>query len=68
MRVTSLTQPRCKITYKYLNIKILQQICLITWYKFTTFFSDKKIFLFLFSLLEKSIYKKINDIIENFIN
>ena len=68
MRVTSLTQPRCKITYKYLNIKILKQICLIAWYKFTTFFSDKKIFLFLFSLLEKSIYKKINDIIENFIN
>ena len=32
------------------------------------FFSDKKIFLFLFSLLEKSIYKKINNIIEDFIN
>ena len=26
---TSLTQPWRKITYKYLNIKILQQICLI---------------------------------------
>ena len=33
MRVTSLTQPRCKITYKYLNIKILQQICLIVRHK-----------------------------------
>lgn len=29
MRVTILTQPRRKITYKYLNIKILQQFYLI---------------------------------------
>ena len=42
MRVTSLTQPRCKITYKYLNIKILQQICLITWYKNTIFLRIKR--------------------------
>ena len=29
MRVTILTQPRRKITYKYLNIKILYHFCLI---------------------------------------
>ena len=33
MRVTILTQPRRKITYKYLNIKTLQQIYLIVRYK-----------------------------------
>lgn len=33
MRVTSLTQPRCKITYKYLNIKTLQHVYLIVRYK-----------------------------------
>ena len=42
MRVTSLTQPRCKITYKYLNIKILQQICLITVVQKYYFFANKK--------------------------
>ena len=37
MRVTILTQPRRKITYKYLNIKTLQRICLIVGGKDTTF-------------------------------
>ena len=37
MCVTILTQLRRKITYKYLNIKILQQICLIVGGKDTTF-------------------------------
>ncbi|ERI63930.1 hypothetical protein HMPREF1551_00867 [Capnocytophaga sp. oral taxon 863 str. F0517] len=35
---TSLTQPWRKITYKYLNIKILQQICLIAEGKDIIFF------------------------------
>ena len=38
MRVTTLTQPQCKITYKYLNIKILQRICLFALHKFNHFF------------------------------
>ena len=42
MRVTILTQPRCKITYKYLNIKILQQICLIAGYKNTKIITNGK--------------------------
>ena len=33
MRVTILTQPRRKITYKYLKIKTLHQIYLIVRYK-----------------------------------
>lgn len=40
---TSLTQPWRKITYKYLNIKVLQHICLIARDKNTkNFISDKE--------------------------
>ena len=42
MRVTILTQPRCKIIYKYLNIKILKQIYLFAGYKNTKIITNGK--------------------------
>ena len=42
MRVTILTQPRCKITYKYLNIKILRAFFIISVVQKYYFFANKK--------------------------